>query len=338
VAVISLFNSLQHSTASTFAQTAVDCYRRVLASLANHAVEAQAEPTAAHRAALHALAQQLSKPSAESLEDTCASLDRELARWSAHVRGYQDDRERELREILALTGEATTVVTAQNDQYTERLRTFGQHLQTLSRQGSLTEVRRGLNHQVSTLRTCMEEMRKQSESAVLRLEGQMQQFQERLAAAEQLAATDALTGVLNRRGAEGRLAQLTERASPFVVLLFDVNRFKQVNDTWGHAAGDQVLRGFADRLRQVLRPGDILCRWGGDEFLALLPSALPISDERLEQIKHRTRGFYKISTMGKDIQVDVSASVGRAQYQPGESVEDLIARADNELYRHKQYR
>ena len=90
-----------------------------------------------------------------------------------------------------------------------------------------------------------------------------------------LAALDQLTGLYNRRSGEQRLAQEISRAQrhgrPLTVLLVDVDGFKRINDNHGHAAGDTLLKGFADRLQRAIRGSDLAVRLGGDEFMAILP-------------------------------------------------------------------
>src|SRR5690606_31543242 len=96
-------------------------------------------------------------------------------------------------------------------------------------------------------------------------------YQQRIAA---LATTDVLTGLPNRRGFDLLGTQALHEAlrdqGPLSALLIDLDHFKQLNDTHGHLAGDQVLRGFARALQENLRQSDIICRWGGEEFILLL--------------------------------------------------------------------
>ena len=99
-----------------------------------------------------------------------------------------------------------------------------------------------------------------------------------------LAALDQLTGLYNRRSGEQRLAQEISRAQrharPLTVLLVDVDGLKQINDNHGHAAGDTLLKGFADRLQRAIRGSDLAVRLGGDEFMAILPEC------RSEEVRH----------------------------------------------------
>jgi diguanylate cyclase (GGDEF)-like protein len=151
-----------------------------------------------------------------------------------------------------------------------------------------------------------------------------------------LALTDPLTGLYNRRFAERQLKMEISRARrrcyPLTLVLFDLDRFKQINDRFGHAAGDAVLKGFADRLSHAVREGDLAARLGGDEFLWLLaecdPLHLPPILERLNAIELEFG----------DHRIPVSFSVGWTDYQPGDVPEDLLHRADKALYANKEAR
>lgn len=152
---------------------------------------------------------------------------------------------------------------------------------------------------------------------------------------QQLALKDTLTGLGNRRyfdDALGRAMQLTERKQQDIALiLLDLDNFKQVNDTHGHHAGDEVLLAVADAMRHTLRASDNLFRFGGDEFAVLLtaedaPSAELVAHRLVKAIaqQHICQRFA------------VSASAGLARVQPGEGSKTLFNRADAALYDAKQ--
>ena len=92
---------------------------------------------------------------------------------------------------------------------------------------------------------------------------------------DEASSTDPLTGLYNRRGMQAWLEQAARDGRSYAVLQLDIDHFKRVNDTWGHDAGDKVLRMLADIIREGLRPGDLPCRTGGEEFTVLLPDIAP---------------------------------------------------------------
>jgi len=155
-------------------------------------------------------------------------------------------------------------------------------------------------------------------------------------ALEILASTDSLTGVHNRRAIVGELEQELERAAregtAFGLGMIDIDHFKQVNDAHGHAAGDVVLREVVQRAVGVLRPYDVLGRFGGEEFLVLVPGAGP---ETLGEVLGRIRravGSTPIVVDGHELTVTVS--IGGAVYGVG-SADELIACADDAMYEAK---
>ena len=156
---------------------------------------------------------------------------------------------------------------------------------------------------------------------------------------ERLAAVDPLTDAYNRRFGLARLGEEFSRAvraeNPLGVLMFDLDHFKAINDTYGHLAGDRVLRAVAKTCRRVLREGDVLVRYGGEEFLILLPGAGAID---VEEIGERVRRAVGETTVPEGEQrIAVAISLGGATYRDGvDSPETLIAKADAALYEAKE--
>ncbi len=163
----------------------------------------------------------------------------------------------------------------------------------------------------------------------------LRRYQARITA---LATTDQLTELLNRRGFDLLASQALQEArrnqSQLCALMLDLDSFKELNDSHGHQAGDEVLRGFSRNLRDDLRQADILCRWGGEEFALLLKDTSMEQARALAQkIRQRTEQSefeYNGSTL------HVTTSIGLAQLHADESLEQLLARADRALYRAKQ--
>ncbi|HKS81998.1 MAG TPA: GGDEF domain-containing protein [Candidatus Acidoferrales bacterium] len=151
-----------------------------------------------------------------------------------------------------------------------------------------------------------------------------------------LAMVDPLTGLYNRRYAERRLREEISRSErrgyALTLVLFDLDKFKHINDQFGHPAGDAVLKEFGDRLGKAVRVADLAARLGGDEFMLLLTecdaSQVPILLKRLEGAE--------ASLDGKTI--PIGFSVGWKEYEPGESAPELFSAADRALYRDKESR
>ncbi|PZW67532.1 diguanylate cyclase (GGDEF)-like protein [Pseudomonas sp. URMO17WK12:I1] len=173
-------------------------------------------------------------------------------------------------------------------------------------------------------------------SIVLTLVGLViRRYQSRIAA---LAITDSLTALPNRRGFELHVDQALHEAqrdnSPLCAVMLDLDDFKQINDRHGHLAGDEVLRRFAEQLRATLRQSDILCRWGGEEFILLLKNTERGAALELAEKLRRRCAEQRYPVGGEHLQVTVS--LGLSQWQPGETLHDLLGRTDRALYRAKQ--
>jgi len=156
-------------------------------------------------------------------------------------------------------------------------------------------------------------------------------------ALKSMAHYDKLTGCLNRHAATSiineEFVRFSENKLPLTVMMADLDHFKKINDNFGHQTGDAVLEGFAESARSALRRSDLLCRWGGEEFLILLrgtvlAEALQIA-ERLRQ-KVADLVFPPLEQSGL-----VTVSIGVATLPPHRSLEKLLADADQALYRAK---
>lgn len=152
---------------------------------------------------------------------------------------------------------------------------------------------------------------------------------------EELASTDGLTGAWNRRRFEEALESETHRAirfgHPLSLALIDVDHFKGVNDNFGHPAGDRVLAEFAACLREGMRRSDSLTRWGGEEFIILMPNTpLPAARRSAERLREQVEQCQFREVGG------LTASIGVAEFAPTESPRDWLRRADDALYRAKK--
>ena len=149
---------------------------------------------------------------------------------------------------------------------------------------------------------------------------------------------DPLTGLINRRVLVRRLdhekLQVSRDGYTFSLLMFDLDRFKRINDTYGHQAGDKVLSHIAKLLKTQLRRNDIIARFGGEEFVAVLPGlgrsqAIMVADRIRQAINQQ------LINLEEDVDIQVSSSIGVCEYEPWEEIEQTLRRADDALYRAK---
>jgi two-component system cell cycle response regulator len=157
----------------------------------------------------------------------------------------------------------------------------------------------------------------------------------------EMAITDALTGLFNRRYMESHLASLLEQASargkPLAVLVLDIDYFKSINDSHGHDAGDDVLREFALRIKRSIRGIDLACRFGGEEFVVVMPETdIAVAAMVAERLRRRIAAEpFAINAGGNSIPVTIS--IGIAALRGAEdNAASVLKRADQALYRAKR--
>lgn len=153
---------------------------------------------------------------------------------------------------------------------------------------------------------------------------------------ERLASYDDLCGCLNRRRGMASLRETSAAGPPMSIMIIDADHFKDVNDTHGHPAGDEVLRELAKRLESSVRQGDVVARFGGEEFLVVAPGA---DSKRAKQVADRL--LHAVSSEPirfDDISIPITVSVGLAELKPSSATtpEALLAMADRALYQAKQ--
>ncbi len=184
----------------------------------------------------------------------------------------------------------------------------------------------------------------QNESMHLRLADnsrELNEMRQDLFSVREEAMTDALTGISNRKAFDARLLQAAVEASqdeePLALLLIDIDHFKKFNDTYGHQAGDQVLRLVAQTFKRSIKGKDTAARFGGEEFAIILPGTTADNAARVADVLRLAVASKEVVNRSNNIKLgQITISVGVSEYRTNESLEDLIERADSALYRAKQ--
>ncbi|HEX4996827.1 MAG TPA: diguanylate cyclase [Terriglobia bacterium] len=150
------------------------------------------------------------------------------------------------------------------------------------------------------------------------------------------ASQDVLTGLANRRSVDTHIDNRMKEATPFSVFYIDLNGFKEINDTYGHQAGDSLLKQVSHRLRLAFRATDLVGRWGGDEFVGIVSSHFGGAHADADRIAACFHEPFIIDTGTGAISARIGAAVGIARWQPGDNIADVLKRADAEMYLQKQ--
>jgi len=237
-------------------------------------------------------------------------------------------------ERLAQTADATS-------QYHSKFEACAQRLEQAT---SLAEMAPVVQEAIQTARAFATDTQRVADELIdlrdraTRAEAEVQRLQRELDQMAELVSHDLLTGVLNRKGLESAIDRESRRAerqgTRVCLALLDVDDFKRLNDTLGHLAGDAALKHLADVSRRSLRPQDTIGRYGGEEFIIVLPDTEPA--KAAEIVRRLQRDLSTHLFLQGDQQVLITFSAGVTELRPDEPAADAITRADAAMYRAKR--
>ena len=276
-----------------------------------------------------------------SLLDSMFDVALEPARSPDIALGWTPSRV-ELSDVLTLITHNLSRAVEDNDQFHQQLRDEGTRLAAAADERCPDVGEEALRDRLRIAAEAVEGLVESKENSdQMRLESlaaQIDSLRAELREAHELAKSDPLTGVLNRGGFDASIRELVQSCAAgetgFAMLMFDIDDFKQVNDRFGHQAGDQAIRIFTQRCRSQLRPEDRLARYGGEEFAVLMENvSLEQATARAEQIRQAVaQAPFKIGRNGATRHLTITVSVGVSLAAQDDDVEAVVGRADEALY------
>jgi diguanylate cyclase (GGDEF)-like protein len=314
----------------------MEAYRAALGAMGNSGLRACPALGPGLRRGLMQLAESLSKAVTPPLvRETEGQVEHQLFEWGEKTAEYFQQRAGDVKEILMVLTRTAESVAERDHRYTAQFGEFTKRLQALAKLEDLPQLRAAVVRGAKELRTYVDKMEQDGRESVAALRSQVSTYQTKLEEAEQRASHDGLTGLDNRQGVESRLQRRIDAKQTFCVVMLDLNGFKQVNDTYGHEAGDDLLKQFAAELRSASRATDLVGRWGGDEFIVVLDGNLTEAQAHVERMQKWVFGGYTLQSRPDGPKVDMNAALGLVAWQPGEGIKEVLARADALMYKQK---
>jgi diguanylate cyclase len=253
------------------------------------------------------------------------------------AKGRALEAQEELRALLATFIERLSHMTESSGEFHGKMESCIQQLEQARNMADITPVlkemvsaARQMANDAKSTRDELHEMREKAQAA----QDAMSELHQELDRISTQVRHDTLTGVLNRKGLDEALARelssLQRKGSPLCVALLDIDNFKKINDSKGHAVGDAALQHLVAVTREYLRPQDALARYGGEEFVILLPDTL--LDDGIDIMRRLQRQLSTRYFLAGNDKFLITFSAGVAQLQPDENGAEAIGRADKAMY------
>lgn len=319
-------------------QTAVACYCAALLAFGKGAAQGGASHGLDLDQALQRLERRVStKPGGEVVAKVNKQVLAQVERWGESVAEDSKAKADEIKQLLIALGRTAESIGSRDVAYRKTFNDLMVGLEHVTTLNDLGQIKSSLATYMDALKNCVDQMVSDNQQLVSQLSAQVTAYERKLKSAEDIAFQDELTGIANRRCVERQIQWNIRHYENFCVAMFDLNRFKPVNDCYGHRAGDDLLKQFATELRNHTRAEDLVGRWGGDEFVVVMMCGLSEAMSYVGHIQQWVVGKYFLKLEnGDEVRVFIDAAVGVAEWQRGMSASKVVEAADEKMYLSKQ--
>jgi diguanylate cyclase (GGDEF)-like protein len=313
--------------------SALSAYRAVLLAMADSCMAGDPAASLNLRNELITIISRLPESLTEKdLEKSQADVTENLEEWGRCTVEHLQHAACEVKHLLIALAGTADAVGLRDRNYVAQLSELTSRLETIAQLDDVLHLRQSVMESAGELKNCVSQIAKEGEECIKRFQAEISNYEIRLHESEQRTVRDSLTGLFNRRGVEKILTRRIAEHRPFSFVMVDLDDFKSVNDLYGHLAGDDLLKQFAAELRLSARSGDVLARWGGDEFVLILDCGPSEASALLRRMDSWVGGEYLISSGETKHTVTIKASFGVAGWEPGDSIHDVLLRADKAMY------
>jgi diguanylate cyclase (GGDEF)-like protein len=295
------------------------------------------------RPQLESLHQVLRGPSKDDEKQEAAQKCLALCQdFAAHATTYFFDREAEFDQIMQVLRNALMELSGEASKFQDQLASSSERMSQLSAINDIRQLKMLLAAEVDELKRNISEKQRKDDEVQQELSEQIQSLQTNLTIAQAEASLDPLTGVANRRSFDLEIkrcvAEYREHGKPFSLAMFDLDDFKQINDTYGHQVGDFFLQSAAQSLTSSVRGTDFVARYGGEEFVVILKGCkLAQAETKLSSIVEIiASSTFDYQSDDLKLSLSFTASCGVAECGARESTANLMMRADEALYEAKR--
>jgi diguanylate cyclase len=274
---------------------------------------------------------------AKTIQRTFDSRKESILSYIATQETYFRDKEQELKDIIDVLRDNLTGVLGSNRDFASSIYDSSTRIEQVSQLDDIRRVKERLKSELVYVRKSVQEKQHRDTEMMETLSKEVDSLRVSLEKAKDDSMLDALTGAGNRMGLDMALAHQIERNKVsfrrFCLLMCDLDHFKNFNDTYGHQVGDLVLRTFVRECKGLIRDGDFIGRYGGEEFGIIIPGAsLSDATRRAEKIRSTVASRVYTANRASTQPFSFTVSIGVSEARKEDSLEDVVRRADLALY------